>query len=311
MAKYIVKRVGLIFFTIFIILSLTYILMKKIPRYPPLDPNMDPETYAIIESKYGYNKPVMEQYFLWIKGIVTEWNWGISTEYQIGANTFDILLSKLPATIKVNFVSFLISMPLGFALGILVALRKNKPIDHIVMILVIIFISVPGFVVSTLLMLSADKIGLPTQFAAKDMLTWKHYIIPVAALSFGPIAGLTRYTRAELSEILTSDFLLLARTKGLNKVQSTIRHALRNAMVPLMPIVVGNFVGILSGSLVIESIYGIPGVGEIFKKSLDIKDYNLTMTILAFYTIIGLITTLVVDLSYGIIDPRIRMGAKK
>ena len=135
--------------------------------------------------------------------------------------------------------------------------------------------------------------------------------IPVLALSFGPIAGLTRYTRAELTEVLTSEFLLLARTKGLNRRQSVLRHALRNSMVPLIGIVIGNLVGIIGGSIVIEQIYGVVGVGQVFLISLQTFDYNVIMVTLAFYTSIGLLATLVVDLSYGIVDPRIRMGARK
>ena len=160
-------------------------------------------------------------------------------------------------------------------------------------------------------MISAKYFSLPPQWEASDILNWRHYIIPILALSLGPIAGLTRYARAELSEVLTSDFILLARTKGLNRFQTTVRHALRNSMVPLMPMIIGSFVGILSGSLILETIYGIPGVGGIFKASLDVQDYNLTMTILAFYTIIGLFAVLLTDLLYGVVDPRIRMGARK
>ena len=311
MLKYIMKRIVLIFFTMFLILSLTYILMKNIPRYPPLDPNLDEETYQMYEEKYGYNKPIIEQYARWLKNIVTEWDWGISTVYRPGSNTFVVLTSRLPVTLKLNFYSLFVFIPFGFLFGIVAALRKNKPLDHAISLGVIIFISVPSFVVITLLMISAKYVNLPPQWEASDLLNWRHLIIPILALSLGPIASLTRYSRAELSEVLTSDFILLARTKGLNRFQTTVRHALRNSMVPLMPMIIGSFVSILSGSLILETIYGIPGAGGIFKSSLDMQDYNLTMTILAFYTIIGLSATLLVDMSYGIVDPRIRMGAKK
>ena len=311
MIKYIVKRIILIFFTMFLILSLTYLLMKNIPRYPPLDPNLTEETYQLYEEKYGYNKPIIEQYARWLKNILTDGDWGVSTVYRPGSNTFTVLISRLPVTLKLNFYSLLVFIPFGFLFGIVAALRKNKPLDHAISTGVIIFISVPSFVVITLLMISAKYVKLPPQWEASDLLNWRHLIIPILALSLGPIAGLTRYARAELSEVLTSDFILLARTKGLNRFQTTVRHALRNSMVPLMPMIIGSCVSILSGSLILETIYGIPGVGGIFKASLDMQDYNLTMTILAFYTIIGLFATLLVDLSYGFVDPRIRMGARK
>ena len=308
--KYIFKRIILVFFTMFLILSLTYILMKNIPRYPPLDPNLDPEVYELYEAKYGYNQPIFTQYVKWLQNIVTDWDWGVSTEVQPNVPSFQVLSSKLPVTLKLNFYSLFVFVPLGFLFGIIAALRKNKPIDHIISLLVIVFISVPSFVIITVLMISAKNFNLPPQWGSADELNWTHYVIPILALSLGSIAGLTRYTRAELSEVLTSDFILLARTKGLNKSQTVLRHALRNSMVPLMPMIIGSFVSILSGSLILENIYGIPGVGGIFKESLDKQDYNLTMTVLAFYTVIGLFATLVVDLSYGIVDPRIRMGAR-
>lgn len=311
MLKYTIKRVLLIFFTLFLILSLSFILIKCLPDYPPLDPNMSPELWAQMQSKWGYDKPILVQYGIWLKNVLFHWNWGVSTEYSVGTDTFAILTQFLPITMRINIVSFIIAMPLGVLFGIIAALRKNKTTDYIISFLVIIFISVPSFVIVTVMMLSAEKMGLPTQYRAADLVTAADLIIPVLALSFGPIATLTRYTRAELIEVLTSDFILLSRTKGLNRFHSTVRHALRNSMVPLVPIMINNFIGILFGSLVIERIYGVPGVGDILINSIATKDYNLTMTALAFYTIIGLFATLLVDLSYGIIDPRIRMGAGK
>jgi ABC-type dipeptide/oligopeptide/nickel transport system permease component len=130
------------------------------------------------------------------------------------------------------------------------------------------------------------------------------------SLSFGTIAGFTRYTRAELTEVLTSDFMLLARTKGLTRTQATIRHALRNAMVPIFPMIFGEFIGFLSGSLIIEGIFSIPGVGGLYINSINSQDYNFFMLLTAFYTFIGLAAGIMVDISYGIIDPRIRMGAR-
>ena len=132
-------------------------------------------------------------------------------------------------------------------------------------------------------------------------------------LGFGTVAGLTRYTRAELTEVLTSDYLLLARTKGLSRAQTVVRHALRNAMVPIFPMILGEFVGIMSGSIIIEQIFGIPGVGPLYVSSITAAtpDYNFFMLLSAFYTLIGLLSGIIVDISYGLIDPRIRMGSKK
>ena len=146
-----------------------------------------------------------------------------------------------------------------------------------------------------------------------DWFSWDMFVsvlAPVLSLSFGTIAGFARYTRAELTEVLTSDFMLLARTKGLTRGQATIRHALRNAMVPIFPMIIGEFVGIIGGSLIIEQIFGVPGVGRLYLNSITTLDYDYFMFLSMFYTAIGLVAGILVDLSYGFIDPRIRMGAK-
>ena len=136
-------------------------------------------------------------------------------------------------------------------------------------------------------------------------------MLPILSLSFGTIAGLMRFTRAELTETLTSDYMLLARTKGLTRGQATVRHALRNSMVPILPMIIGEFIGILSGSLIIEKIFAIPGIGSVYVASIGLRDYNVFMAVSMFYTIVSLVAGLIIDLSYGFIDPRIRMGGGK
>lgn len=314
MIKYTGKRLVLVFITLFIILSLSFFLIKLLPENNEIQyflQNVKPEDYILMRKRWGYDKPLFVQYLYWLKNIIFHWNWGASTHKRIGENTFVILTEKLPITMQLNLMSLVFSIPLGLLFGIIAALRKNKPIDYIISVFVILFISIPSFVIVTVMMLNAANLGLPIQYRPSDQVTFADKIIPILSLSFGPIAVLTRYTRAELTEVLTSDFILLARTKGLNRFQSTVRHALRNSMIPLVPIIIGNFIGILFGSLVIERVYGVPGVAGILIESIDLKDYNLTMTALAFYTIIGLIATLIVDLTYGIVDPRIRMGSRK
>ena len=179
-----------------------------------------------------------------------------------------------------------------------------------------ILISVPSFVDAFLIQyIFCAKLGwfplladVGTNYFEPHMV---YSLLPaIFSLTFGTIAGLTRYTRAELSEVLTGDYMLLARTKGLTRRQATIRHALRNAMVVIFPMILGEFLSIMSGSLIIESIYSIPGIGALYVNSINNLDYNFFMAISAFYTTIGLLAGVVIDLSYGFIDPRIRMGAK-
>ena len=137
------------------------------------------------------------------------------------------------------------------------------------------------------------------------------YILPVFTLSFGSICGYCRFTRAELCEVMSSEYLLLARTKGLTKRQAILRHALRNAMVPIIPSILAEFIGILGGSMILENLYGIPGIGSLFVTALNSKDYNVLFVDMAIFTTIGLVAGVILDISYSFIDPRIRMGAKK
>lgn len=275
------------------------------------DKNKD--IYTIFEAV-----PVSSQYVIWVNDILLHWDWGISTQIQFGIPVFQILQSRIPITLRLNLVALFFYIPIGFGLGILAALKKNSLTDNVISLTVMIFISIPSFVTMTfLLMIFGYSLEwVPTQFVSGQADLSKQIasmILPVLGLSFGAIASLTRFTRAELTEVLTSEFLLLARTKGLTKNQAVIRHAMRNSMVPLVPGIIGSFVGLLSGSVVIELIYGIPGTGRIFIKAITrgAYDYNLAIGITAFYTIISLFAVLLVDLSYGLVDPRIRMGARK
>ncbi|MCQ2771700.1 MAG: ABC transporter permease [Bacilli bacterium] len=276
-------------------------------------------TFATGETVYYVSLPVMVRYFKWLGNIFLRWDWGTSTQISAGQSAISIIMRMLPVSMKLNIVAMIISIPCGIGLGIWAALKKNKPTDHIISTVIMIFISVPSFVlISFMLIWIAYGAGwVPTQWpssiqASRDwVVAVKGYIIPVLALCFGSICGFARYTRAELCEVMSSEFLLLARTKGLTRAQAVVKHALRNSMVPIVPMIIGEFVAVLSGSMVLEQLYGIPGVGYIFVTALTAKDYSVVMVDSAIYTLIGLFATLVVDLSYGIVDPRIRMGASR
>jgi oligopeptide transport system permease protein len=261
--------------------------------------------------------PISVQYFNWLSNLAQN-NWGLSTRLRPNVPVFDILFERIPVTLRLNLFALLLYIPLGFLLGIISALRKNSAADNIISVGVMIFISTPSFVLMLFLVLifGYQLRWFDFQFPASDvqgLRWWLGMVLPVLGLSFGSIAGLTRYTRAELSEVLTSEFVLLARTKGLTRQQAVIRHALRNSLVPLVPSIIGSFVGLLSGSVIIELIYGIPGTGRLYLDSLAIGnyDYNLLLAIGAFYTLVGLIASLLIDLSYGLVDPRIRIGGRK
>lgn len=300
-----------------IITCMCFILIRMLPpvELPPGDPHSD-----IIEARreaQGYNKPYMVQFGIFMKNILTKFDWGVSDRLYFGQDVLKIFVDKLPASVIVNLYSILLSIPVGIALGIFAALKKNTWIDYSISTLTMVVISVPSFVYAFLIQyIFSYKLGwLPFLMkSGKDWFSWPMLVsmLPaIMSLSFGVIAGFTRTTRAELTEVLTNEFMLLARTKGLTKAQATIRHAMRNCFVVVIPAIFGQFIGILGGSLIIERIFAIPGVGGLTINAINGRDYPIFMLTTCFYTAIGLVASLVVDISYGFIDPRIRMGSKK
>ena len=319
MIKYVIKRLLLMLMVFLIIISMCFILVKLLPSKPAEQFGKDMALIEMRRELLGYNKPLIEQYFIFIQRSLLGMDWGISETLYIGQDVWSKFMEKMPATVTVNLYTMIFSVPLGLMFGIYAALKKNKWQDHVISTAVMVFVSVPSYVYAFLVQyfLCFKWQLFPFQMkAGYDYLRWETFVSLVPAilsLGFGTIAGLTRYVRAELTEVLTSDFLLLARTKGLSRAQTTVRHAMRNAMVPIFPMILGEFIGIMGGSLIIEGIFGIPGVGPLYVASIGTTppDYNFFMLLTAFYTLIGLTSGIVIDLSYGFIDPRIRMGSKK
>ena len=319
MAKYVLKRLLLMLFTLFVIMTLCFVLIKLLEPSEIVDPTQA-ELEAAIREALGYDKPILVQYGIYWKNILTKFDFGVSFQIDYLASVTIGIGDRLLPTVLINLYSLVFSVPLGIALGIFAALKKNKWQDHTVSTLVMLFVSVPSFVYAFLLQYFLGyKLGwFPIQMASLTTAgsyfspqMFHSMILPVLALSFGSIATLARYTRAELTETLISDYMLLARAKGLTKGQATLRHALKNAMVPVLPSIIAMFVNILGGSLIIESIFSVPGVGKLYITSINLLDYNVFMMVTVFYTFIGLTANIIVDLSYGFLDPRIRMGAKK
>ena len=345
MIKYVFKRLGLALINVFLILSLTYILIMLLPVQKPI--GQEGQQIAFCEKEvylgymvsvkgrpsdeygvyvfstnpkngavtYYYRVKPLVQYKNWLTNIVTKWEWGQSRKIQPNVNASVIIGERLAVSIKLNILSVIFSVPIGILLGIWAALKKNSLTDHIISTLVMIFISIPGFVLISVLIriFGYDLKWLPTTWpSTTDPTNIKvlGYIIPVFCLSFGSICGYCRFTRAELCEVMESDYLLLARTKGLTRKQAIVRHALKNAMVPIVPAILSEFIGILGGSMILEQLYGIQGIGDLFVKALTAKDYNILFVDMAIFTTISLVAGVFLDISYGFIDPRIRMGAR-
>jgi len=317
MLKYILKRVGLMFLTFAIIMVLCFVLIKLLPFNITIGVGQDAAQIEEVIRERGYRDPIMKQLGNYVLRIVKQGDFGqfINLSEESGP-VWDTFVKKLPATVLINVYATLIAVPIGILLGIFAAIKKNKWPDHLISILVIVVISVPsyvyGFLVQYFLCYKLKLFDITMQGGTDffNPAMFRSMIPAVLCLSFGSIAGYTRYTRAELTEVLTSDYMLLAEAKGLTSRQATVRHALRNAMVPIFPSIIGEFVAVLSGSLVIESIFSVPGVGDLYIRCINAQDYDGFMLLSGFYIFIGLAAAIVIDLSYGIIDPRIRMGEK-
>ncbi len=350
MFRYTVQRIFLALVTTVIILTLTFFLVKLQPfpatvgdttaqltyythqvalgyvvEFRSAQPNLGTPLYSAVDSfgvsHFFYQKPIFDQFCVWVSGLF-HGSWGVSSSISPNVDAMKIIVgtswtnSRLFTTVKVNIWPVLISVPLGLGLGVWAALKKNKLTDHVISTLVMVFISVPSFItINFLLLLFSYEWGwFPSQWpsvSAPLQTRVLGYFIPTMALSFGSICGYCRFTRAELTEVMSSDYLLLARTKGLTRSQAITRHALKNAMVPVLPSILSEIIGLLGGSMILESLYGIPGVGRLYIDSISAGDYNVLMADMSLYTLIGLISGVFLDLSYGFIDPRIRMGAKK
>lgn len=320
MTKYVIKRVLLMFFTLFVIVTICFLLIRMLPREVPVDKKQQTVILARWEA-LGYNKPLLTQFAIYLRNIFTKWDFGTSFYIQPMAGAWEVLTSRLLPTIMVNLYSLLFSIPLGIGFGVLAAIKKNRWQDQIISTGVMLFVSIPNYVyafmVQYFLYFKLGWFDKATVLSLNDaggsyftMKMFRSMIMPILALSFAEIAGLCRFTRAELTETLTSDYMLLARTKGLTRTQATTRHALKNAMVPILPMIISSFIGILGGSMIIEQIFAIPGVGQLYLRSIRLFDYDIFMIDTIFYTFVGLLAGIVVDISYGFIDPRIRMGER-
>ncbi|MBR0355872.1 MAG: ABC transporter permease [Clostridia bacterium] len=315
--KYVLKRLLFLAITFLIILTITFCLIKMLQAEVPL--GKQGQTELARRKALGWDKPILVQYGIYLRNLFTKFDIGTSLKVSYMTPVSEVIASRIPPTVLVNVLSILLGLPLGIVLGIFAALKKNTWIDHVVSVVIVLFISVPSFVLAFFLQyfLSFQAGWFPlvmySRAEAGGLFTWKmvySLMLPIMASAFYEIAYFARTVRAELTEALTSDYMLLARTKGLTQSKAVIHHALKNAMVPILPSIIGTFLSVMGGSMVLERIFAIPGVGDLSLKALSTLDYDLFVGTAMFFTLIGLLAGIVTDLSYGFLDPRIKMGER-
>ena len=312
MIKYVLQRIGAMLLTLFLVMVLSFMIIRLMPMSIFENPEVSPEIQYKLEEEMHLHDPIPVQLFYFLKNIVVDFNFGTSVKIKPGVGVFSIIADRIPPTVALNFLSLFISIPLGLIAGTAAALKRNTWMDTVISFMIVLFISIPSFVFASLMQYCLTYLWpvFPTLYDATGGIWVQLYsmILPILALALGPIATIGRYLRGELIENLGSEYLLLARTKGLSRTQSTVRHAFRNSLVPISNTLIGLLTGIMGGSLVIEKMFAVPGMGGQLVDSIMAGDHFLTVALLIFYSAISLVTILIVDLSYGIIDPRIRVG---
>lgn len=305
MGKYVFKRLVIGVITLFALATITFFLMHIIPGSPFAgETSKLPAAVKekLIES-YGLNKPIHEQFIAYLKNALTG-DFGTSLNRK-GKEVMDIIMDGLPATASLGMVAFVISMTVGILLGTIAAFSKQKWVSGAVAFLATIGISVPSFLLALLMMLLFGVIlrWLPII----GLSSWKHYILPGCALSLGPIAMISRLVRTSLMDVMRQDYMVLARSKGTSELMVIVRHALKNALMPVVTYAGPLIATLLTGSFVIETLFSVPGMGAEFVNSVSNRDYTLIMALTIFYGAFIIIANIATDLVTAAIDPRIRL----
>ncbi|WP_077623434.1 ABC transporter permease [Sediminibacillus massiliensis] len=308
MVNYILKRFMIMVVTILIIVTLTFILMHAIPGSPFNEERGTSEAVqANLMSHYHLDEPLYVQYLIYLKSIVT-FDFGPSIK-QPTSTVNDLLGRGFPISLELGLVSIIVAVLSGILLGIIAALRHNGFIDYFAMTLAVLGISIPNFILATQL-IQTFAVNLNILPAA----TWsspKHMVLPVIALATGPMAIIARLTRSSMLEVLTQDYIKMARAKGLSPYKIVFKHALRNALMPVVTILGTLLAGILTGTFVLEKIFAIPGMGKYFVESINNRDYPVIMGTTVFYSTFLILMLFLVDVAYGLLDPRIKLHKKE
>jgi len=305
--KYSLKRILIGILTLFVLTTVVFVLMKALPGGPfDSDRVTDPRVIAVMERAYNLDKPYHIQYLLYIKDLL-HGNLGESFK-KSGILVNDMIVRLTPVTMRLGAVALVLSITMGITLGMISALTKKQWIKSLIVGFATVGVSVPGFLLALLMiyLFTVYLHWLPTI----GLTSWKHYIMPALALSFSPIAYMTRMTRSSLSETLRQDYITLARATGLSKVQVMIRHALKNAMLPIVTYMGPLISNLLTGSFVVETMFAIPGIGREFVSAITGRDYPVIMGLTIFIGAIVILMNLASDIAAAFVDPRIRLGSK-
>lgn len=301
MLKYVLKRIFLAIVTLIIIIAITFILLNLIPGGPFVsDKALTPEVKETLTKRFNLDKPLIIQFLLYLKNII-HGDFGISMKTQ--RNVADIIFSSFAISAKIGFFAILIALAVGVVLGVICALYKNTFIERLIVVLSTFTISIPSFVIACfLLYLFCVKFQIFPVWSPTN----QHIVLPIIAMSFSPIAVIIKYMRSSMLETLGENYVKTARAKGVSEYKVLFVHALRNAIIPIITYIGPLTAGMITGSVVVEEIFSVGGLGLEFLRCINNNDYPLVLGITIFFSFIIVVTNLISDILYKIVDPRIK-----
>jgi oligopeptide transport system permease protein len=305
MKNYYVKRILSAILTLFIIATLTFFMMKLMPGGPfARERPIDPIILQRLEAKYNLDDPLLVQYFKYMLGVV-RFDFGVSYT-ELGVNVTEQILLKFPISLRIGLYATIIVILIGLPIGIISALKQNTWIDHLAMFIATVGVTIPSFVIAVVYVsLVAGTLGWVDAFGLDK---WTSYIGPVIALGAYSLSFVSRLTRSSMLEVLRQDYMRTARANGLPKYKVLYKHALKNALIPVVTYLGPMFAAIITGSFVVERVFAIGGIGKYYVESVGNRDYTMIMGVTMFYAIIYIFMVLLVDMAYSWIDPRIKLG---
>ena len=305
MGGYVVRRVVSMFITLFFVITLTFVMMHSIPGNPFTgEKKLPPAIEKALLEKYNLDKPLSQQYVDYVSG-VAKGDFGPSMKYN-GRTVNDMIGDGFPISAELGGLAILLIIIVGIPLGVIAALKQGTWIDRTMMFFAIVGVTIPSFVLATLLIyvFGTRLKVLPTS----RWVSWKSRIMPTIALGVSSIAYVARLTRSSMLEVINQDYIRTARAKGLTETVVVFKHALKNALIPVVTYLGPLTAGILTGSFIIEKIFAVPGMGRMFVESISNRDYTVIMGVTIFYSLILVVFIFIVDLVYGLIDPRIKIN---
>lgn len=304
MLRYAFRRLVTSVVTLILVILLTFFLMQMVPGGPFLGENVSPEVTQKLLEKYGFDQPVLVQFKNYMVNLL-QGDMGESMVTKAGEPVAGVISAYFPVSAKLGLIALALAVCIGIPLGLIAAVKHNSLFDRCYIFIASLFVSVPSFIMATVSMLvfGVWLAVLPVAYLE----SWQSYILPVFSMAIYPMCNMGRLTRTTMLDVVGQDYIMTAQAKGLSNFKIYVKHALRNALIPVVTSMGPLIAGILTGSFTIEKVFAINGIGKYFISSINARDYTLIMGTTIFFGVILVACNYVVDLLYGVIDPRIKM----